>query len=355
MLVKKTRSSIAFKSVRTQHETYFTQFRGKWRIILFTSPLIGLFLSSPVLLLTGEPLHKLPKEILFTSSLGIIVWAIQIVFSKLLEKFRFRRIILWIVSSLVINILLYFLFKIHHQDLAVSFEYISLLRVSNGILLNSIVFILHEWYSAYKFQKVLTDENHRLQLIHLQHKLTHLERQVNPHFLFNTLASLRHLIRKSSGEAENYLHLLSSYLRMTLELKESLIPIKEEIELSRLYMELQKIRFGNAIDFKFSENVSNSSARVPFLTLQSLLENALKHNTMNVTIPLEIRVNFGLNYITVENNIQPKMSKDSSKKGMGLAIMNQRLIAAGGKEISIDICDNTYKATLYLLNECINC
>lgn len=330
---------------------YFTQFKDKWRLILFTSPLVGIFLSSPVLLLTGKPLYKLPEEILITTGLGIVVWSIQILISTYLERFKLRRIILWILSTLAINILLYFLFKIHHQDLLATFRYISVLRVSNGILLNTIIFILNEWHSTHLYQKKIVEENHRLQVIQLQHKLTHLERQVNPHFLFNTLASLRHLIRKSSVEAENYLLLLSSYLRMTLDLKDSLIPINKEIEMSHLYMELQKIRFGDSVQYITSGDVSNATAYIPFLTLQSLLENALKHNSISASKPLKIWVQFGLNYIIVENNIQPKLSQDSSKKGMGLRIMNQRLIAAGGKEISIDVNHDTFKATLHLLTK----
>lgn len=328
---------------------YVSQIKEKWKIILSTSPLVGVFLSSPVLLLTGKSLYELPEEILFTTGLGIVVWCVQVFISIHIEHFRLRRIALWLCSTLVTNILLYFLFQIHHQDLFVSFKNISLLRISNGILLNSIIFILNEWYRSYQYEKILTEENHQLQLLHLQHKLIHLENQVNPHFLFNTLASLRHLIRKSTVEAEDYLLLLSSYLRKTLELEEPLIPIEKEIELSNLYIELQKIRFGKSIQYTTTGNLSNTPAFIPFLTLQNLIENALKHNIASVHNPLTIHIHFGDGFIRVENNLRPKKSLYSMKSGMGISITNKRLTSAGGKEILIEKSQKTFRVTLYLI------
>ncbi len=153
-----------------------------------------------------------------------------------------------------------------------------------------------------------------------------LRQQIQPHFLFNALNILKSLIKRDSKRAENYLLHLSDFLRVSISKNTSGVSsIEEELKICNDYMEMQRIRFGEALQYNVNipdlENIKNR--KLPFFSLQLLLENAIKHNKLTDASPLFMEIKLEGEYITVCNNLQERNDSEIST-GNGLTMLQQR-------------------------------
>jgi hypothetical protein len=162
-----------------------------------------------------------------------------------------------------------------------------------------------------------------------------LKSQVNPHFLFNSLNTLLSLVRTEPELSEKFVQKLSSIYRYTLENREKeLVPISAELDFVNDYFYLQKIRDNEKIEMKTELNISKNALIVP-VSLQLLVENALKHNTSTRKQPLEIIIhNEGIDKLVVRNNLQVKIQLADSSK-IGLKNLNERCRLILNREIEI--------------------
>jgi len=162
-----------------------------------------------------------------------------------------------------------------------------------------------------------------------------LKSQVNPHFLFNSLNSLLSLVRSEPELSEKFVQKLSSIYRYTLENREKeLVPLSAELDFVNDYFYLQKIRDDEKIELKTELNIGSNALIVP-VSLQLLVENALKHNTSTRKQPLEIVIhNEGIDKLVVRNNLQVKTQLADSSK-IGLKNLNERCRLILNREIEI--------------------
>lgn len=169
-----------------------------------------------------------------------------------------------------------------------------------------------------------------------------LKSQVNPHFLFNSLNSLLSLVRSEPELSEKFVQKLSSIYRYTLENREKeLVPLSAELDFVNDYFYLQKIRDDEKIELKTELNISNNALIVP-VSLQLLVENALKHNTSTRKQPLEIVIhNEGIDKLVVRNNLQVKTQLADSSK-IGLKNLNERCRLILNREIEILQTDDEF-------------
>lgn len=154
----------------------------------------------------------------------------------------------------------------------------------------------------------------------IQFQFDNLKSQINPHFLFNSFSTLIALIESDSNSAVSYVEELSTLFRNILEYKDrELISLDKEIKIAENYIKLQKKRFGNNLVVNIDKKDSFSGINIPPLTLQLLIENAIKHNVVSGEGPLTISIFIKKdeNRIFVENNLQPKMDAVSST-GIGI-------------------------------------
>ena len=151
-----------------------------------------------------------------------------------------------------------------------------------------------------------------------------LKNQLDPHFLFNSLNVLTSLIEENPYAATKFTTALSKVYRYVLEQKnKELVTVEEELRFARLYISLIEMRFEDSIIFETPNTLSNPEARVVPLSLQLLLENAVKHNQVTPNNKLHIRIYEADGDLVIENNIQPKkVVKESS--GVGLRNIRQR-------------------------------
>lgn len=160
-----------------------------------------------------------------------------------------------------------------------------------------------------------------------------LKNQVNPHFLFNSLNTLVSMIRQDRDIATEYVENLAEYFRNILTFKNiDLIPMSEELALMETYYYLQQKRYGKNLILELELDKKATDSLIPPLTLQILLENALKHNEVSTRRPLKIRIFSSDDTIVVENNLQLKMNAEASTR-TGLDNIKNRYRLASGKEV----------------------
>ncbi|HVN56947.1 MAG TPA: histidine kinase [Bacteroidales bacterium] len=187
------------------------------------------------------------------------------------------------------------------------------------------------------FQKQsMTVEYERLKSEALQSQYESLKNQLSPHFLFNSLTALKILIDESPGKAQEYVNSLSKALRYTLRSNEKqLVTLKEEMEFMESYLFLIRIRFDSNLTINTRIDEPHYSLKLPPLTIQTLVENAIKHNEISKRKPLAIDIYTpDGEKLRVENIIQKKLT-DEEGTGIGLTNLSKQFRLLAGKEITI--------------------
>lgn len=209
-------------------------------------------------------------------------------------------------------------------------------------------------FNFYELRRI-DREKDELKKAHLQSQLDSLKTQVNPHFLFNSLNTALSLIRSSPLKAETFLLELSSVYRYLLQTNENqLTTLQQELQFARSYFHLLKTRFDDAIQLNIEVEEECLQRRLPPLTLQLLLENAVKHNVVSPNKPLTItlRTQKGKNdkavFLTVENNLQRKTGLVASSK-MGLNNIMSKFRLLEQEEVLVTDKDNRFTVTLPLI------
>jgi len=161
-------------------------------------------------------------------------------------------------------------------------------------------------------------ENYRVQLKALQTK-------VDPHFLFNSLNTLRSMVRQQHPNAEEFVMSLSDFYRQNLRHNEnSTLPLSKELAVLQSYLFLMKSRNEEAVSIELNIDPSLYHLHLPTLALQVVVENCFKHNSMTSKSPLHIDITSNDDqYVVVKNNLQPKIGNDESS-GYGLDVLRKR-------------------------------
>lgn len=282
-------------------------------ILLVIGNIIGFFLMQ------GEPFSW---SVFLMSSLpsiyiGYPIWKGVEAILKYLDKkipwlkYPVKRLIVQFLSLVALCTLVIFgatFIMLQFSPESSSELYIFLSLKSMKIVL-SILFVMSLITSSYQFfmnWKKAAVQQEKLKHEHLALQYDTLRNQVNPHFLFNSLNSLSSLISKDPDKAVKFVKELSEIYRYVLDQKNTeLVDLKDEIEFLNSYVFLQKIRFAESL--KVNIDISAKNRKIIPLSLQMLLENAIKHNVVSKDKPLEIDVYSNpKNYIVVRNNIQKK-------------------------------------------------
>jgi sensor histidine kinase YesM len=160
----------------------------------------------------------------------------------------------------------------------------------------------------------------QLNIAKAQAELEALKNQIDPHFIFNSLNTLSFLITRDPQNARLYNDTLAKVYRYILSNKDKdLVLLREEIEFISNYFYLLKIRFADAISMVIEiTDLSSEDYLIPPISVQALIENAIKHNEFNDRLPLTINISISSNYVIVRNIINPKnYAAPTSKIGLG--------------------------------------
>jgi LytS/YehU family sensor histidine kinase len=214
-----------------------------------------------------------------------------------------------------------------------SLNQMTILRLTYVISINLIVYVLLDLIFKRESQLQLNRENAELKFANLEAEYKLLKEQVNPHFLFNALSISKSLIRHEPKQAELYIKRLSDFLRATIHVNRKSASLNEEIELADNFISLQQLRFGSALLYTVHIDKKKQNFHLPFFTLVSLIENAVKHNNFTMEKPLEIIIETEDDVVLVKNNIQPRFALGTIKSG--LDNINKRSKLLSGNDIEV--------------------
>jgi len=176
-----------------------------------------------------------------------------------------------------------------------------------------------------------------------------LKDQLNPHFLFNSFNVLSNLVYDNPDTAARFIRQLSKIYRYVLEVQQKkLVALSGEVEFAENFLSLQKIRFEEGLSYTI--RVDNAQdLYLPPLSLQMLLENAIKHNIASMANPLHVEITMENRELIVKNNLQLKSSLSEESTGIGLANIQKRYELLSEKTIFIDETGGFFVVRLPLL------
>ena len=213
-----------------------------------------------------------------------------------------------------------------------------------------------EAYSLKKEVKALQEEKNQLLIQAERQKkeqilsqLETLKNQINPHFLFNSLNALSMLVIEDHKKAEQFISKLTKVYRYVLEYKDhSLISLTEDLAFLSNYFFLQKIRFESGLEMEVDIPAEFQAWSIPPLSLQLLVENAVKHNIVSREKPLKININVHNTCLVVRNTLQQRKNKPPSTQ-IGLKNLTTRYSYICDQVPTFISTDNEYIAKLPLI------
>jgi hypothetical protein len=210
-----------------------------------------------------------------------------------------------------------------------------------GLTLGAVIFIVLLWQTSLRREQKFREEK-------LIFQNETLKSQVNPHFLFNSLNTVSSLIQTNPDKAEQFINNLSSVYRYILENgQKDKVPIQSELDLTNKYFDLHRVRDEEKITLSIDYTDADSYQILP-VSLQILIENAIKHNIATREDPLKISICFEGQYIVVKNNLQVKATQLKST-GIGLKNLAERVRLISGKDLIIEEDDNSFIVKIPLL------
>lgn len=324
------------------------RFQVSQRLVWGSSVLLAVLASIPKLFDT----FSRPSDIVINSSItflfSLFIWYYNI---YSLPKFTTKRTSKNFVNgrlfvSVIFGIGFMVLLVVAHQEL---FQFAQMdapiMFELRGVLINLIVYMfVHLLFQNYQTRQMGV-ELERTKMLNLGAQYDLLKQQVNPHFLFNSLNTLKSMVDINDPNSSDFILKLSDFYRFTLESRKlDLILLKEEIEILDSYVYLLKARFEEGFELLNEVDKKHLNAQIPPFTLQLLIENGIKHNVVSLEKPLIIKLYSENDFIVVENKIQLKRGVLST--GVGLDNITQRFAHLLHKEIEIEKNEILFKVKI---------
>ncbi len=220
-------------------------------------------------------------------------------------------------------------------------EIFFMVVIANAI--HQLRFLIKKWQEEAIRSANLEKEN-------VQAKLATLTQQISPHFLFNNFNTLYGLIEQHPKGAKEYLMKLSSlYRNVLLKRNEELIPLSEEIDTLKDYIFLIQVRFGSDIQVKIDVGEGEGAFYIPPMSLQMLVENAIKHNRFDEDHPLRIKIGRRGDRLKVENHSSLGIEKQSPSHGIGLENIRNRYQLLADRPVLVEQNEHHFSVEVPLL------
>lgn len=199
-------------------------------------------------------------------------------------------------------------------------------RIASGVFYYSLFILVYYVVVYYQDIQKKVKEEANLKTLVKEVELNALKNQINPHFLFNSLNSISSLTITSPEKAQEMIIKLAEYLRYSLSNEEQQeTTLQTELENIKLYLEIEKVRFGDRLNFQFNCPDETLKAKIPAMILQPLFENAIKHGVYESVETIDVTFDAGLNakelHVCLGNGFDPEAKKT---KGEGIGLKNTR-------------------------------
>lgn len=337
--------------------------------LLATSILIGLFIAGIFIglrALSGRSvsfdidlLHEIGYYMFYSIVLGMLngIYYDYLNHKVVWKRYAKYRLIIGAIGGVMITMLGIFWIRI---TINLGFEgenwedFIAGERAIYYVVALLITIVISVFFHAFHFYKNWQEKRVTEQKIiagTASARFDALKNQLDPHFLFNSLNVLTSLIEEDSDQAQKFTTSLSKVYRYVLEQKnKDLVTVDEELNFARTYVRLLKMRFEDSIVFEIPEKSSLPEAKIVPLSLQLLLENAVKHNVVTASKPLRIKVVEKAGVLIVSNNLQEKQVVKKSS-GVGLQNIKQRYAILTDRAVEINKTQNQFSVGLPMLTK----
>ncbi|MES1221565.1 MAG: histidine kinase [Bacteroidota bacterium] len=313
-------------------------------------PALGILIPNVTGLISNKryPFAELVLSYLYFISVAFVVWEGNVRLMYFIKKRfawqngQYYKIIISlffanVVYSGLISASMLYLWKIYSKE--------TYAAADGPIINTSLIIIIAATFITNIYEMVfLNDERElniskveQLNVAKAQAELEALKNQIDPHFIFNSLNTLSFLIMRDPLNAKLFNDTLAKVYRYILGNKDKdLVLLREEVEFISNYFYLLKIRFQNAVNMEIEINdLAAEDFLIPPISMQALVENAIKHNDFNDSNPLNITVSISSNYIIVKNAIKPKGYMLQTSK-IGLSNLDNRYKLITKKNIIIE-------------------
>lgn len=255
-----------------------------------------------------------------------------------------------IIAAFLIIFLVYTLIKILWNP---SIEYFNLdfwSIILRSVVILSLIYTVEEAFRfMWRVNKLSLDAEKRKNE-QTKIKLEALRKQLNPHFLFNCFNVLAELVHIDSEKSDEFVTEMGKIYRYVLDQKKDfIVTLSKELEFIQSFIFLQQIRFENNLVFKLNIGKTYFNYFIPPLTLELLVENAIKHNIITDNSPLIIEISVENQYLIVKNNYQPRTTDIPSTK-IGLKNLKEQYELISNDQPDFFIKNGTYIAKIPLLN-----
>ncbi|MFA6980048.1 MAG: histidine kinase [Ignavibacteriaceae bacterium] len=294
-----------------------------------------------------------PSTVLYGVLVFLNIWILGFTGFKILKRFSSNQIgkhklqvipafiIFAVVALLESLVLIYIGIYIYYQ--LNGFDTSNFLKQFIDIELPSILKQYSVWilissaFFFYMIYKSALDRESHLREDNLKYKYNNLKAHINPHFLFNSLNTISELVYVDADRTDNYIQKLSGIYRYILENEENdLVPLNNELEFVKQYFDLQKVRDEGKILLEIKIDNPERFKVIP-VSLQTLVENALKHNIASKGKPLNIIISNSDSYLVVSNNLQKKNTLgNSTKTGLNNLMERVKLITKNNLVVNED-------------------
>ena len=228
----------------------------------------------------------------------------------------------------------------------------DLLYTTTLVIMISVLFITHIYETVFLVREAENEKlkKEQLERARAEAELEALKNQIDPHFIFNSLNTLSHLIEKEPAKAKKFNDNLADVYRYILQNKvRELVLLHEEILFLTDYFSLLKIRFEQAVQLKINVNPALFDLYlIPPISLQILVENAIKHNEFSDALPLIITIEMQNDELIVHNQVRKKVLRKTSSR-IGLNNLGERYKLTTSKEISVSESASDFTVSLPVL------
>lgn len=221
--------------------------------------------------------------------------------------------------------------------------------IAQGLVLSWLIIMAKTFMIYFEYSRISEREKSLLQKELAQSKFESLKDQIKPHFLFNSFSVLTTIIEEDPKLAVQFVAKLSKIYRYVLDTNDQLVPLQTELEYLDHYIFLLKTRHSESLIVKTDLDALGSGYQVPILSMQMLIENALKHNYFSKENPLIIEVfNLDQDYLVVRNNVNKRSALEKPTK-IGLDNINNRYQMLADEQIDVSQEDGYFTVKLPLI------
>lgn len=294
---------------------------------------------------TSFPHWKIKLSYLYTIGLSLLIWeGNRYLLFTLRSYFNWfnqpmRKVIVLVLAAsfftIPISVLLLIIWYQLFQQGRVQWDVVT---ESTLVIMISVLFIVHVYETVFLVKESESEmvKNAQLEQAKAEAELEALRNQIDPHFIFNSLNTLSHLIEEKPQKARQFNDNLADVYRYILQSKKrELVLLREELSFLNDYFYLLQIRFENAVQLQIGiPEGLHDQYLIPPISLQVLAENAIKHNEFSVSAPLVVDVQLQHGWLIVKNPIRKKVLRKPSSR-IGLANLQDRYKLTTSRDIII--------------------